>query len=145
MKKLEKFVFCLIEDTLQDTILIPDGDSLWITDPDIKNWYFEYRNDGSFLYNSIFFHSKMRIFTLKNNELSFLLRTWFEKSFPIHVRQTIRTNSDLDWKLEKIRKGRREWDMKNRYGFNYDIIKRYLDLKKQGIGENVSVKNYITL
>lgn len=145
MKKLEKFVFCLIEDTLQDTILIPDGDSLWITDPDIKNWYFEYRNDGSFLYNSIFFHSKMRIFTLKNNELSFLLRTWFEKSFPIHVRQTIRTNSDLDWKLEKIRKGRREWDMKNRYGFNYEIIKRYLDLKKQGIGENVSVKNYITL
>lgn len=145
MKKLEKLVFHLIEDTLQDTILIPDGNSLWITDSDIKSWYFEYRNDGSFLYNSIFFHSKMRIFTLKNNELSFLLRSWFEKSFPIHVRQTIRTNSDLDWKLEKIRKGRREWDMKNRYGFNYDIIKRYLDLKKQAIGENVTVKNYITL
>lgn len=145
MKSIEKFVFLSIQESLDDAILTPDGISLWITDPEIHHWYFEYRNDGSLVYNSIFFHKKFRIFSLKPSEISGFLKKWFEKYFSVMVRSMIKKNSDMDYELVRIQKKRKDWDTKSRFGFTYETVKKYLDLKVQENENKVSVKNFISL
>jgi hypothetical protein len=145
MKSLEKFVFLSIIESLDEAVLTPNGISLWITDPEIRNWYFEYRNDGSLLYNSIFFHKKFRIFSLKPSEISSFLKKWFEKHFSVMIRNMIKKNSDMDYELDKIRKKREDWDLKKRYGFTYETIKKYSDIRLQESESKVRVKNFISL
>lgn len=145
MKSIEKFVFLSIQESLDDAILTPDGISLWITDPEIHNWYFEYRNDGSLVYNSIFFHKKFRIFSLKPSEISSFLKKWFEKYFSVMIRSMIKKNSDMDYELDKIRKKRRDWDLKSRFGFTYETVKKYSELRERETENKVRVKNFISL
>lgn len=144
MKRLEKFVFLTIYESLSDAVLTPNGTSLWITGPEINNWYFEYRNDGSLIYNSIFFHKKFRIFSLKPSEIQKMLKTWFEKRFSVMIRNTIKKNSEMDYELDKIRKKNCDWDLKNRFGFPFKTVERYMIIKKQENHNKVSVRNFIS-
>jgi hypothetical protein len=44
----------------------------------------------------------------------------------MEVRTIKRLNSNLEWVLEKFSNERMPWDLKNRNGFSYETIKKFL-------------------
>jgi len=143
MKGLEKLIFLRIQDILEGSVLTPNGDSLFITDPNLKKWFFEYKNHGEFLFNGIIFDNGLRIFMISKSETTRILKKWFESNFHVMIRQVVRRNSDINYELDKIQKKRRDWDLKNRYGFPYGIVKKYLDCKNSEESQKVDLKKYI--
>jgi hypothetical protein len=131
-------------DILEDSVLVPNGISLWVTDPSIQNWYLEYRNDGTLIFNGLVFDKGLRIFTIGRSEVSIFLKKWFETKFSLMVRSISRKNSDMDYELKKIIKQRDEWSMKNRFGFTYELVKKYLDLQNESEVGKTLLKNYIS-
>lgn len=144
MSRLQNLVFLRIMDILKDSVLVPNGISLWVTDPSIQNWYLEYRNDGTLIFNGLVFDKGLRIFTIGRSEVSIFLKKWFETKFSLMVRSISRKNSDMDYELKKIIKRRDEWSMKNRFGFTYELVKKYLDLQNESEVGKTLLKNYIS-
>ena len=46
------------------------------------------------------------------------------------IRNIQRVGSNLSWELDiVISTKRKDWDLKNRYGFPYNLVKNYLEIK----------------
>ena len=88
-------------------------------------------------------NSCLSIFTLESSEKNKLLKDWFEKSTGLNVRSIRRLNSDLDWILEKFNKEKTVWDLKNRNGFAYQTIKKFITLSERLSLDKISIGNLI--
>lgn len=143
MKKIEKFVFFRIDECLASQVLTPNKSSLWITDEMLENWFFEYNPDGILIYNGFFFTEILRVFSLKPSEISNFLKIWFERRMKLPVRQINRKNSDMDYVLSNIRKKIHDLTLKNRYGFSYDMVKKYKDLQTESENQTVTIAKFI--
>ena len=129
--KFLKFVNLRIRESLNDAILHDHGGSLWVCAPEFDNWYFEYQNNQSLTFNSIYFDPILELFSISKNEKSKFLKEWFEKHIKLHVRSVSRRNSDLSYLLMEHRKKEKKWDLKDRYGFPYETVKNIVEIKKK--------------
>lgn len=141
--KFLKFVNLRIRESLNDAILHDHGGSLWVCTAEFDNWYFEYQNNQSLTFNSIYFDPILELFSISKNEKSKFLKEWFEKHIKLHVRSVSRRNSDLSYLLMEHRKKEKKWDLKDRYGFPYETVKNIVEIKKKDKKKIVFLEKFL--
>ena len=143
-EKIQKLVFNKLNRDLYNTIYHPHGQEIWIINFDTKEWFFEYHNDGQLWYNQKIFSVNLPLFSLTNSENQKFLKNWFEKTLDLTVNKISRKNSNMDYYIDGIIKDTKyKWSLKERFGFSYNTVKRYLDLKSHILTENVQLDNFL--
>lgn len=139
--RLKKLVSLRLEEELNDSFFILFANEIWIVSDNKTNWYFKISSDGQLDYNQKFISGVLNLFTLSGREINKFLKDWFEDLTKLKVRVVRRINSDLDWIIEKIYKEPIIWDTKNRNGFGYEIIKKFLTLSEKYKIEKIRIEN----
>ena len=144
-KKLRKFIFDRLFDELSDKTYYPYGNEVWIIDFSLNEWYFQYSSNGVLTYNRSFFDSFFRIFSLKQSEYQKLLKFWFETNTEHQINHISRRNIDISYYIDGIRRSEtKKWSLKERFGYGYSVISRYLNLKKHISEENIKLEYFLT-
>jgi hypothetical protein len=126
--RLKKIVFLKLEEDLEDSFLFPYSNEIWLLNDSMSVWYFKINSENILDYNQQVMNSSLSIFSLDSNVKNNLLKEWFQFYTKMEVRTIKRLNSNLDWVLEKFSNERMPWDLKNRNGFSYETIKKFLVL-----------------
>jgi hypothetical protein len=142
-EKFKKLVFLKLSEDLSDKIFKPFAGEFWVIDPIDNKWFLSYSNNGNLQYNQIFFSSFFRLFSLQSNEYQIILKEWFEFNFDLVVNQLQRRNTNYDYFVINIINNEKPWSIKNRYGFGYYFVKKYLDLKQNIQEMNIVLENFI--
>lgn len=143
-EKLKKLVFDKITCDLSNTTFHPHGQEIWIINFDTKEWFFEYHNDGQLWYNQKLFSVYLPLFSLTNSENQKFIKYWFETSLKLTVNKIARKNSNMDYYIDGIINDKKyKWALNERYGFSYNTVKQYLDLKKKLSNKNLELKHFL--
>lgn len=143
-KKLRKFIFNRLFDELSDKTYYPYGSEIWVLDFAENDWYFQYSNNGRLYYNRKFFDSFFRIFSLNQSKYQKLLKFWFENNTEHQVNSISRRNLDVSYYIDGIRQSEtKKWSIKERFGYGYGHITRYLNLKKYISEENIKFEYFL--
>ena len=141
---LNKFVTTKLEEDLLKQRIIPFGNELWIIGNDNVKWFTYIDSSGVFWYNQIFFRNYLSLFSMEKKQLDKILKSWFEKKIGIPIRNVMRRNSDMSWYLEEMStKKNKAWSSKNRNGFSYEIVERFLGIEREK--KEVLVEDFIFL
>lgn len=144
IEKIQKLVFNKLTRDLHNTIYHPHGREIWIINFDTKEWFFEYHNNGQLWYNQKIFSVNLPLFSLTNSENQKIIKNWFEKNLKLPVNKISRKNSNMDYYIDGIIKDNKyKWSIKERFGFSYDTVKRYLDLKSHVLTENIELDHFL--
>jgi hypothetical protein len=145
-EKIQNLAFDKLNRDLYNTIYHPHGQEIWIINFDTKEWFFEYHNDGQLWYNQKIFSVNLPLFSLTNSENQKILKTWFEKTLKLTVNKISRKNSNMDYYIDGIIKDDKyKWSIKERFGFSYNTVKEYLDLKSNNLTENIELKHFFSI
>ena len=96
------------------------------------NWLMILNSQGQLSYNKKFFNDLFACFSLRDREYQPYLKLWIEKLFQIPLR-SLRRTSGMDYLVESMfndKKKNKVWEIYNRFDFGFDIVKKYLELKK---------------
>lgn len=144
IEKIQKLVFNKINRTLHNAIYHPHGREIWIINFDTKEWFFEYQNNGQLWYNQKIFSTNLPLFSLTNAENQKIIKNWFERTLNLTVNKISRKNSNMDYYLDGIIKDDKyKWSIKERFGFSYDTVRYYLNLKSHILTENVGLNHFL--
>lgn len=73
---------------------------------------------------------------MSQSEYQKLLKFWFETNLTHSVSQISRRNLQIDYYIDGMKRSdNKKWSLSSRYGFSYEIVKRFLNIKKH-ISEN---------
>jgi hypothetical protein len=141
--KLKKIIIGKLEEDLGHKRVVPLGRQLWVLDDETHEWYINVTCNGLMEYNSKFFLLYSRLFSLDLKSLSKLLREWFESKFEIRINSSQRRTSDLNYIVENVVKPKKDekWRHDNRFGFSYDVVKKFVKLEQ--INKIVEVRDFI--
>jgi hypothetical protein len=146
LEKIQNLAFDKLNRDLYNTIYHPHGQEIWIINFNTKEWFFEYHNDGQLWYNQKIFSVNLPLFSLTNSENQKILKTWFEKTLKLTVNKISRKNSNMDYYIDGIIKDDKyKWSIKERFGFSYNTVKEYLDLKSNNLTENIELKHFFSI
>jgi hypothetical protein len=144
IEKIQKLVFNKINRDLHNTIYHPHGREIWIINFDTKEWFFEYQNNGQLWYNQKIFSVYLPLFSLTNSENQKMIKSWFENTLNLTVNKISRKNSNMDYYIDGIIKNSKyKWSLKERFGFSYDTVRYYLNLKSRILAENVELNHFL--
>lgn len=144
-KKLRKFIFDRLFDELSDKTYYPYGSEVWVVDFLNDEWYFQYNSQGRLNYNRKFFDTFFRVFSLNQSEYQKLLKFWFEHNTEHQVNHISRKNLDVNYYIDGIKRSKTtKWSLKERFGYSYGHISRYLGLKQYISEENIKFEYFLT-
>lgn len=142
--RLRKFISKRLFEKLSDKTYYPYGKDVWIIDLEKRNWYFQYNSEGKLNYNPKFFDDFFYMFSLEQKQYQILLKKWFESSVEYPVNQISRRSLDISYYIDGITRGNvKKWDINERYGFPYGIVKQFLDLKRHIPEENIKLEHFL--
>jgi hypothetical protein len=81
-----------------------------------------------------------------SKEYSPLLKEWFQTKTKITVRKIARRNTNYDYMLDGIVRRsdiKYDWTIKNRWGFSYPTVKKYLDLKESLDSKEIKIRDIV--
>ena len=137
-------MFNKLSRDLHNTIYHPHGQEIWVINFDTKEWFFEYHSDGQLWYNQKIFSINLPLFSLTNSENQKFLKNWFENKLKLTVNKISRKNSNMDYYIDGIIKDTKyKWSIKERFGFSYNTVKQYLDIKTRILTENVKLDHFL--
>ena len=140
--KLKKYVIDKLEDDISSKTVKIDGKDLWIIDEESKNWYLQADSYGQLYFNKYFFKNSLDIFSLTEHQLAHILLEWFESNFEMTIRNVARRQNNLDYLVEKVIQGKEEIsNIKERNGFTFNVVKKYLNLKQSN--KRIIVEDYL--
>lgn len=143
-EKIQNLVFNKLSRDLHNTIYHPHGQEIWVINFDTKEWFFEYHSDGQLWYNQKIFSINLPLFSLTNSENQKFLKNWFENKLKLTVNKISRKNSNMDYYIDGIIKDTKyKWSIKERFGFSYNTVKQYLDIKTRILTENVKLDHFL--
>jgi len=141
---LKKFIYKRLFELLSDKIYYPYGKDIWILDLDKLNWYFQYNSEGKLHYNPKVFDDFFYFFCLEQKQYQILLKKWFESSFGYQVNQISRRSLDISFYIDGITRGNvKNWEINERYGFPYGVVKQFLSLKRHFTEENIKLEHFL--
>jgi len=131
--KLKTLILTKLNSDFGNISFHPYGRELWLIDSDDKTWYFVAECDGRLWFNQKAFNNFFYLFSLNSKENSFLLKEWFEDLTNVSIRTASSKNTNYEHVVDGVlRKDNKKynWTLENRFGFGYQVVKRYLDAKK---------------
>lgn len=129
--KLKKFFTQKLEYDLKKTDIITFKNEFWILDIDLKEWFLYLDSQGSVWYNQFFFQTYKNLFSLENSQLSNFIKEWIELRLGFRVTNVARKQSTLTYLIDgMLINENNQWTLNNRFGFSYNIVKRYVGLRK---------------
>ena len=126
--KLKKLVHSRINEKLENCSLLVRKNELWILDEDKKNWFFYYNERFHLYYNQKNIHEILNLFAFEN--LTPILKEWFEDLEIGLVNSVLKTNTEHSLLVDRVLKDSNTLTMKNRYGFSYGFVRKFLEIKK---------------
>lgn len=129
--KLKKLITEKIDEDLLKKRIVTYKDEFWILETENTNWFLYFDATNSVYYNQKFFQTYRDVFSVNSSQLSTIIREWVENRLGVRVTCVSRRQSNLDYIIEgMIRSEKGKWTLENRFGFGYELVKRYLNLKK---------------
>lgn len=142
--KLEKIIFSKLFEDLKDKNIVCWKNEFWILDIETTDWYLCVVSQGSSWFNQDFFKTYTNLFSLSNKELSSILKIWVEDIFKVRVHQLSRRQSNMTYIIDgMLRSKKNKWSLNERYGFSYEVVKKFLNLK--GKSKELVVEDFISL
>lgn len=114
--------------------IIYSGDKFTIIDHSTDDLLIEINNDCNLIYSWKVFGSYSLLFSLSIREFAKILKIWVETTFSIKINQVMRINTDLKYLIRNRIKEKKEVDLKKRFGFSYQAIKKMSCLDKDENG-----------
>lgn len=143
LTNLKKIIFFKLNSDLFDKIIKPHAGEFWLIDPIENKWFLMYSNQGQLSYNQIFFNNFFKLFSLEYKQYQPILKEWFEYNFDLTISDMQRRNTNGEYFVVSILNNEKPWSIKERNGFGYYFVKKYLDLKKNVDSAEVLIENYI--
>ena len=142
--KLKNFIFDKLMSDIGDALYQPYAGELWFITPNDKCWYFVVESDGKSWYNEKFFNNFFSLFSMKSSEYSPLLKEWIELKTEIPIRQISRKNTNYHYVIDNVlkRSEYNDWSLKERWGFSFFVVKKYVEGKKILQTESIRLKDY---
>lgn len=137
---LKKLIKLRLDEELSETFLQPFAGEIWVLEEPHRNWCLKINPSGQLDYNSIFFESTVLIFGGHVKTFQSVLKEWFEQMTDIYVRKIHRVNSNFEFYLEKVYDTPIIWNLRERNGFAYSPIKKYLDLSERYKCEKIKIE-----
>ena len=129
-ERLIELIKLRLRGALKKAKILPHAESLFILNTDDSEWYFIMDSNGQLRFNSKFFDTTFLLFSMSQNEYSPILKDIVEKAFNFPIRSVQRVRSDLNWEVRIVLSDKRkDWDMKTRYGFPFNVVKNYVENK----------------
>lgn len=120
-----------LEEDLSSKELIPNGRNLWVLDIEKKEWFVNVSCNGLMEFNSKLAKDYSNLFCLESKVFSKILKEWFENKFTIRVNSSQRRTPDLTYMIDGILQSKKGgWEMNERFGFSYEFVKKFLEIKK---------------
>ena len=144
-EKLKTFILKKLISDLRNISFHPYGREIWLINSDDKIWYFVMECDGKLWFNQKVFNNFFHLFSLNSTEYSPILKEWFESLIDVSIRTVSRKNTDYDYIIEGVLRrsnSKYDWSLENRFGFGYQVVKKYLDIKKVSKGKEIKVFDY---
>ncbi len=144
-EKLKTFILKKLISDLRNISFHPYGREIWLINSDDKIWYFVMECDGKLWFNQKVFNNFFHLFSLNSTEYSPILKEWFESLIDVSIRTVSRKNTDYDYIIEGVLRrsnSKYDWSLENRFGFGYQVVKKYLDIKKVSKGKEIRVFDY---
>jgi hypothetical protein len=146
LKKIENFkkiIYFKLNLDLFDKVIKPYAGEFWVIDPKDNKWFLRFTNQGELRYNQTFFNNFFSLFSLEFKEFQPFIKDWFEYNFDLSVNEVQRVNSIHDYFVINIINNEKPWSIKDRNGFAYYFVKKYLDLQKNIKESDVIIEHYI--
>lgn len=140
--KLISLIYHKLNSDLKDKVIVTEGSVIWVIDSETHDWFLQYDWDNILYYNKKFFDSFFSLFSLK--VYSDLLINWFENLGFGTVKGLSRKNTTYQYIIPTILKNKKNWTLKNRYGFSHSLVRKVLELKKSLNNNNVQIKDFLT-
>ncbi len=143
-KNLRKFIQKRLYNELFDKIYHPCGKDLWILDFDKPEWYFQLSSEGNLQYNRKFVEDFFGIFGFEKKTYEKFLIFWFENVFNVRIISISRRNFDISFYFDGITTNpTKKWSVRDRFGFSYGFIRKFLDLKNESPDKTVKLKHFL--
>lgn len=142
-EKFKKLIFYKLNLDLFDKVIKPYAGEFWIIDLNDNKWFLKFTNQGELRYNQIFFNNFFSLFSLEFKEFQPFIKDWFEYNFDLSVNEIQRINCTYDYFVINIINNEKPWSIKERNGFGYYFVKKYLDLQKNLPELNVIMDHYL--
>lgn len=141
--KLKKYIWEKITDDLRYKNVISHTNEVWVLDLDSKEWYITILAEGETWYNQSFFNLHLNLFSITHKELSSILKEWVEKNFQVRLTNISRRQSNMTYIIDGMLASKKgKWNLNNRFGFSYEFVKKFLDVKNQN--PDLVVENIIS-
>lgn len=142
-KKLKKFIFEQLSQSLSSKNYYPYGKEIWIIDLDTQDWYFQFTSESKLYYNPEFFDDFFGIYGLNQQEYQNFIKNWFESSTNHQINEISRRKLDISYYIDGITRGNtKEWQLNERYGFSYSLVNQFLGLKRHIPIENIKLEHF---
>lgn len=142
-KRFRKLIFYKLNCDLYNKSIRPYAGEFWIIDLNDNKWFIKFNNEGQLKYNRIFFDNFFNLFSLDFKSYQDIIKEWFEYNFELSVNDIQKINSSYDFYILNLISNERPWSIKNRNGFGYYFVKKFLDLQKVLPKSNVVLEHYI--
>lgn len=125
--KLKKLINIRINDKLHNCSLLVYDNEVWIINEEEKEWVLYYNHRTQLYYNIKKFQEILGLFTLTNTNQ--IIKEWFENLEIGLVNSILRTNTSYAYMLEKVTKNEKKPSLKERKGFSYRFVKKFLNIE----------------
>lgn len=143
-RKLKKFIFERLFQSLSSKNYYPYGKEIWIIDLDKEDWYLQFTSEGKLYYNPKFFDDFFGIYGFDQQEYQNFIKNWFESITDHRINEISRRKLDISYYIDGITRGNtKEWQLNERYGFSYTVVKQFLGLKRHISLENIKLEHFI--
>lgn len=135
-----------MNNSLEGGLILPVKERIWVLDDLQSSWVLEVENSGKIWFNQTVFKNVFDVFSLNIEEYQWYIKKYVECLLEIKPTSISRKNTNYKYMITEIlnnkEKYTNQWSLKNRYGFAYYVVKRYLDFKKITNIDDVRVNDY---
>lgn len=137
---LKKLIKLRLDEELSETFLQLFAGEIWVLEESRQSWCLKVNSQGELDFNGIFFESTVLLFGGNLRNFQIALKEWFEQITDIYVRKVHRVNSNFEFYMDTVYDTPLTWDIKERSGFAYTPIKKYLDLSERYKCEKLKIE-----